>query len=65
MDLQIVDHETYFLNLTRANAEDRAEWQFEYSARNDIPLDGLTPRDWSNYVDRMAQSPSEFESFYR
>ncbi|OQR67231.1 sphingomyelin phosphodiesterase-like [Tropilaelaps mercedesae] len=60
----IVDHETYFLNLTRANAENRAEWQLEYSARKDIPLEGLTPRDWSNYVDRMAQNPADFERFY-
>lgn len=62
--LQIVDHETYFLNLTQANAENRAEWQLEYSARKDIPLEELTPRHWSNYVDRMAQNPAEFERFY-
>ncbi|XP_022691550.1 sphingomyelin phosphodiesterase-like [Varroa jacobsoni] len=60
----IVDHETYFLNLTQANAENRAEWQLEYSARKDIPLEELTPRHWSNYVDRMAQNPAEFERFY-
>ncbi|RUS86483.1 hypothetical protein EGW08_005733, partial [Elysia chlorotica] len=30
---QVLDHETYILNLTKANAELKMDWEFEYSAK--------------------------------
>uniref|UniRef100_A0A2C9JLN6 Sphingomyelin phosphodiesterase n=1 Tax=Biomphalaria glabrata TaxID=6526 RepID=A0A2C9JLN6_BIOGL len=30
---QVLDHETYFMNLSRANEEGKMTWEFEYSAK--------------------------------
>ncbi|XP_003738497.1 sphingomyelin phosphodiesterase [Galendromus occidentalis] len=64
LDHRIEDHETYILNLTDANLNDRGIWFKEYSARADLNLTALSPAEWNNYVNRMAQQPEEFESFY-
>ena len=34
----VLDHETYYANLTEANAKDKLEWIFEYSAKVSITV---------------------------
>ncbi|XP_065888775.1 sphingomyelin phosphodiesterase-like isoform X2 [Dysidea avara] len=62
---QVLDHHTYFTNLTEANANNNLTWQFEYSAKEAYKLDNLHPQEWSSFVDRMETDDSLFDLFFK
>ncbi|KAH9378357.1 hypothetical protein HPB48_015648 [Haemaphysalis longicornis] len=63
----LLDHETYLLNLTKANAEpDKpASWELEYSARAAYNLTSLEPQQWDAVIRKMEHDDALFNAFYR
>ena len=58
---QVLDHETYFTNLTEANLKGPSgnpEWKLEYSAKEAFNMSTLFPQDWSDLVDQVSQNPN-------
>jgi sphingomyelin phosphodiesterase len=51
--MQIVDHETWIMNLTQANELGEPKWFREYSAQEAFGLEDLSPQAWTNLVDEM------------
>lgn len=52
---QVLDHETYFMNLTDANLSLKPVWQKEYSALDDFNLPSLSPEDWDKLINYMLK----------
>ncbi|XP_069973652.1 sphingomyelin phosphodiesterase [Penaeus vannamei] len=61
----VLDHETYFLNLTAAEASGEAHWERLYSARDAYGMAALTPADWQDLAERMAADRSLFDVYYK
>ena len=51
---QVLDHETYIMNLTDANLNVNREpvWQLEYTARKAYNMTSIYAQDWSNLIDQ-------------
>ena len=67
---QVLDHETYFMNLTEANLKGRNEtpvWRLEYSARRAFNMTTLFPADWSALVDRASRdlNGTDFNNLFK
>lgn len=73
----VEDHETYYLNLTNANANPKEleslTWEREYSAREAYNLTALSADQWNNMVGKMLNDGGDdkdeggnvlFESYY-
>ena len=62
----VLDHFTFMANLSDINKEVENEdigasnytinMTLEYSARNDLQLENMSPMSWWNYVKKMAKS---------
>ncbi|KAK7069799.1 Sphingomyelin phosphodiesterase [Halocaridina rubra] len=61
----VLDYETWVMNLTHANVYDAPHWYKLYSAKEDLELPSLEPRHWDNLVKRMARDPQLFARYYR
>ncbi|RWS11022.1 sphingomyelin phosphodiesterase-like protein, partial [Dinothrombium tinctorium] len=64
----VLDHETYYLNLTEANKYGRKKslhWKFSYSAKKSLNLTSLAPQQWHKLVLNMMHDDSLFQKFYR
>ncbi|XP_076032765.1 sphingomyelin phosphodiesterase-like [Oratosquilla oratoria] len=61
----VLDYETWVMNLTHANTYDDPYWYKLYSARHDLQLPSLEPKHWHNLVHRMAHDPWFFAKFHR
>ncbi|GIY49238.1 sphingomyelin phosphodiesterase [Caerostris darwini] len=61
----VIDHETYFANLTEANLKMELNWQFEYSAKKAFNMTSLLPQDWDHLTYRFEQDDTLFQKFYR
>lgn len=61
----VIDHETYFMNLTAANTYGDPRWQLLYRARRDLGMKSLEPKDWDNFVHRMARDPALANKWFR
>lgn len=63
----VLDHETYVMNLTEANADPTREphWQLEYAAKSEYGMHSLTASDWDKLLDKMEVNNDLFEKFYR
>jgi sphingomyelin phosphodiesterase len=65
---QILDHSTYYLNLTEANIHrdlKPIEYILSYSALKEFQMTDLTPEQWHNLIVLMKQDNSLFEKFYK
>ncbi|NWI04902.1 ASM phosphodiesterase, partial [Tichodroma muraria] len=63
----VLDHETFILNLTEANAAPpgtRPPWQRLYSARKAYGLPTAFPSDWDRLVRRMQDDEQLFQLFW-
>ncbi|XP_015791561.1 sphingomyelin phosphodiesterase [Tetranychus urticae] len=62
----IVDHATYYLNLTEANLNPNqvTEWNYSYSPLDSYDLVNLTPSSWNQFVISMASNDTLFKTFY-
>lgn len=61
----VLDHETYVMNLTEAQETGSARWYWLYSAREEYGMTSLTPADWQDLAQRMAEDRHLFDIYYR
>ena len=61
---ELLDYEQYFVNLTAANAQDRAQWQLEYRASEEYGVKALTTEAFADLPKRLATDPELLERFY-
>lgn len=61
----VLDHETYFLNLTDANLTDKPIWKLEYTAKKSLNMSSLLPSDWDNLLQRFQKDDKLFQQFYK
>lgn len=61
----VLDYETWVMNLTHANKYDAPHWYQLYTARRDLQLPSLDPRHWDQLVQRMARDPQLFARYHR
>ncbi|KAM4796838.1 sphingomyelin phosphodiesterase [Rhinophrynus dorsalis] len=62
----VLDHETYILNLTEANAGGKEEprWTLLYSALKTYGMKSAYPADWDNLLHRFLQDERLFQTFW-
>ena len=70
----IVDHRTYYMNLTQENTKylsvsnffiPEAKWHFEYSARAAYNLSSLDPAEWHKLMSNIKENKSYLHQFYQ
>lgn len=62
---QVLDHETYFVNLTNANERPDEELIFSlsYTAKKDLKMSSLDPSSWHELILKMIRDPNLFFKF--
>lgn len=60
----VLNHETYILDLDEAN-KGNLQWKLEYSAKEAYDMPSLLPKDWNDFVHRMAANTTLFNTFYK
>lgn len=64
----VIDHATYYLNLTEANLHKQSEalrWYLSYTAKELFSLPTLSPADWHDFVMSMRKEETKFQNFYK
>ncbi|KAG8195711.1 hypothetical protein JTE90_002974 [Oedothorax gibbosus] len=61
----VLDHETYYLNLTEANLLGEPRWRMSYSAREEYQLSSLNPDQWNKLLERFLVDDELFQKFSR
>jgi hypothetical protein len=61
----VLDYETYFMNLTEANAYDEPRWQLLYRAKRDLKMAALEAKDWDNFAHRIARDTNFGAEFFK
>lgn len=70
----IVDHRTYYLNLTEANLQHtlaspfftpEPKWNFEYSAREAYNMSSLGPQEWHRVMSTINENKKNLHQYYR
>ena len=61
----LVNHQTFYMDLTKANQRGFAEMTQLYDAKTDLGLEDLSPKSWYNYVQKMAGDDTAFAQFRR
>lgn len=61
----VVDHETWVMNLREANLYDYPIWYKEYSTRQAYEMPSLIPQEWDNYLYKLAENDTIFETYYK
>ena len=61
----MLDHFTYSMNLTLANAGAAPEFPLAYSAKDAYQLESLTPENWASIVWDMANDTQLFNEYLR
>lgn len=71
---QLMDHMTYYLNLTKANQVGKQFhpfetyepiWDFEYSARHSYNLTSLSPKSWHQFTQQALGNPIFLRRYYQ
>ncbi|GAB6026449.1 hypothetical protein CHUAL_012647 [Chamberlinius hualienensis] len=62
---EVLDYETYYLNLDEANANDMPIWDILYSAKDAFALRSLHASEWDRLVTKMTTNNDLFVDFYR
>ncbi|XP_011305839.1 sphingomyelin phosphodiesterase [Fopius arisanus] len=62
---QVVDHETWIMNLDDANFHDSPTWYRLYSARDAYEMSSLRPDDWNSLINRMIDDADLFYVYYK
>lgn len=53
------------MNLREANLYDYPIWYKEYSTRQAYQMPSLVPQEWDNYLYKLAENDTIFETYYR
>lgn len=62
----LVDHETYYFNLTEANRSKKGpKWVHEYRAQKAFNLTSLSPDGWHELVHRFETDDDLFQNYYK
>nr|API81380.1 venom toxin [Hemiscorpius lepturus] len=61
----VLDHETYYLNLTEANLTNKPIWRLEYTAKKAFNMTSLLASDWHKVVKEFLKNDNLFQKFYR
>ncbi|XP_037078854.1 sphingomyelin phosphodiesterase-like [Pollicipes pollicipes] len=61
----VVDHETWIMDLDKANRFGHPHWFRLYSARKAFGMASLAPYEWDRLVHRMALDERLFQKYYR
>uniref|UniRef100_A0A1W7R9I3 Sphingomyelin phosphodiesterase n=1 Tax=Hadrurus spadix TaxID=141984 RepID=A0A1W7R9I3_9SCOR len=61
----VLDHETYYLNLTEANLSDKPKWKLEYTAKKAFNMTTLLASEWDNLLKVFEKNDNLFQKFYR
>ena len=61
---QIVDYHQFYLNLTKANMNEAAEWELEYSFRTYFNIAQMSPESISGLLDSMMEDDILFNNYY-
>jgi len=64
ISFEVLETETYMLNLTEANLTNKTEWKLEYTATEAYNLQSLYPSDWNNLLQRFIQNETFFDETY-
>lgn len=59
----ILDHATFYSDITEANRDGRMSLRPGYEAKRDIGLESLQPQQWDDYVKTLAVSDKAFKLF--
>ncbi|XP_076456755.1 sphingomyelin phosphodiesterase-like [Babylonia areolata] len=63
---EVLDHETYILNLTAANTRRQPPvWQLEYTAKAAYGMKSLFPADWNQFISRLQKNSTLLQDYYR
>lgn len=62
---QVVDHETWIMNLKEANLYGYPMWYKLYSARAAYLMPALRPQDWDKFIDDMTAKEDVFNLYYK
>ncbi|BFZ21086.1 hypothetical protein BsWGS_24125 [Bradybaena similaris] len=62
---QVLDHETFYMNLTKAHIEGKITWEFEYSAKAAYNLPSIYPKDWDNLINTMTKNDTVLQQYYK
>ncbi|KAF5302163.1 hypothetical protein FQR65_LT08586 [Abscondita terminalis] len=61
---EVIDSETWVLNLLQANSQNVLNWALSYSAKSEYNLTNLRPSEWNNLIKRMEVDDNLFQKFY-
>ncbi|KAG1714646.1 Sphingomyelin phosphodiesterase [Nymphon striatum] len=61
----VLNHDSYFLNITDANLTDKPQWLHEYNAKEAYGLSSLSPEDWDKVVEGFKTNKTSFDKYYR
>ncbi|KAI5640563.1 calcineurin-like phosphoesterase domain-containing protein [Phthorimaea operculella] len=61
----VVDHETWIMNLDKANKVGYPTWYMLYSARDAYSMKALRPQDWDKFISKMACNDDAFNLYYK
>uniref|UniRef100_A0A914VR59 Sphingomyelin phosphodiesterase n=1 Tax=Plectus sambesii TaxID=2011161 RepID=A0A914VR59_9BILA len=62
---EILDHETWFMNLTVANQIGHPHWKLLYRAKRAYNMKTLRPEEWSQLTNELKKSKKTFRKFLR
>lgn len=62
---EIIDFETWKMNLEDANEHGFPVWVKAYEARKGYGMPSVLPKDWSNLIKRMAGDDILFDAYHR
>ncbi|XP_019855307.1 PREDICTED: sphingomyelin phosphodiesterase-like [Amphimedon queenslandica] len=61
---QVLDHDTYILNITDANLTNKPKWIHEYSAKDAYNMTNLTPDSWLSLLKEFLTNNDLFLKYY-
>ncbi|XP_019855309.1 PREDICTED: sphingomyelin phosphodiesterase-like isoform X3 [Amphimedon queenslandica] len=61
---QVLDHDTYILNITDANLTNKPKWIHEYSAKDAYNMTNLTPDSWLSLLKEFLKNNTLFLKYY-
>jgi sphingomyelin phosphodiesterase len=65
-DSYLVDHETYFFNLTEANrGKSGPKWVKEYTAVETFNMTTMGPYGWHELINKFENDDSLFQNYYK
>jgi len=64
ISFEVLDHETYMLNLTEANLTNKTEWTLEYKAKEAYNMSSLFADDWDKLIGQFETNPDLFNTYY-